>query len=145
MLEVFRKMLVTIITVTVIFIIGDGNIAEADTKGSFGNEGQFCTATINQDLWDQRNKKYKCAYVNLNIYQMGGKVNNWRKIEITMRDENNNIIWQGIHIGGKLKLGNDHRVYKIYVRDHKRPSNFAPGSVDCQNWEITAISGCSVH
>ena len=144
MLEFFKKVVVTFMITAVLFIVDSGNFVEAQTSGSFGNgtEGQFCTATIDQSLMNQRSRKY--AYVKLNIYKIDGKLNNWRNVEITMRDENNNVIWQGIHSGGKLKLGNDHRVYRIYVRDHKASKTFAPGNVDCQRWSIEVISGCSI-
>lgn len=80
------------------------------------------------------NNTNKNAYIRLHAYvQKGliprsaesnpeGKEGNCT-LHVTMKDENDNFIWEGdVNTGSgarrgiKLKLGPDHRVYKIYLR-----------------------------
>ena len=157
MLEMFRKMAVTFVVMTVMFVIGSDSSVEARTSasGSFGNgnEGQYCEVIIDSDLMRYQNRKYKCAYVQLNIYGQVNfgknygtpKLNKSKAVEITMKDEYNNVIWKGTKKSGQLKLGNDHGVYKIFLRDPKHSKSWGPANLDCQSWEIKVISGCDIR
>lgn len=103
--------------------------------------GQYYEVRINSDLLSKRNQRYIQAKVKLNIYKVDGKINNWRGVYVTMRDQYNNVIWEGKHSGGTLGLGNDHDVYRIYVRDPKYRQH--PPLADCWQWEILPVSGCA--
>lgn len=103
--------------------------------------GKYYEVRINSDLLSQRGRRYIQAKVKLNIYTIDNKINNLRGVYITMRDQYNNVIWEGKHLGGTLRLGNDHDVYRIYVRDPKYRQH--PPLSDCWSWEILPLSGCA--
>ena len=105
------------------------------------SSGQYYEVRLNSDLLSQRGRCYVQAKVKLNIYKADGKLNNWRGVRVTMRDQYNNVIWEGNHSGGNLNLGNDHDIYRIYVRDPKYRQH--PPLADCWQWEIVPVSGCA--
>ncbi len=95
--------------------------------------------------------------VKLNAGRTTGKikiytfdVTGWKtsaKIHVTLRDGNGNWIWEGDTTSGStLKLGNDHSIYRIYVRPASYP-NTVIGNGDsfinegkCHTWKVNCSS-----
>lgn len=136
---------------TFILATANFNDAEAATKASFDNGNAFCTVRINQNLLDKKGKQY--ATVTLRTYDVLGHGSKGQ-MEIIMRDENGNHIWSGIRNSGvKLKLGDDHHIYRIYVRKHsaggnnpnwkQQGDNFINNGA-LQSWEFTNANNCSI-
>ena len=133
MLNFFKKAIAVIATSAVLFGFGI-NTSEAATSGSIGN-GE-CTARISQSLLNQRS--YKTATVRLNLKAYGRNASN-AVVYVVMRDERGNVIWEGNHSGGTLKLGNDHAVYRISIHN---PRGVGPLA---QEWSISNEKGCTIE
>jgi len=133
MLKIFKICVAVLVLLTTVTFLSE----KVEAK-NFG-ESEYQEVVINQNLMNQR--RYVQAKVKLNIYKADGRLNNWRSVRVVMKDQNNNIIWQGNHKGGILKLGNDHAIYRIYVVDPKKPSGFV-WSVDATQWNLEPVSGC---
>ena len=124
---------------------------EATTAASFSDRGAYCTAILDDILMRQRGRKYasvKLFVKNAQNIQFGATV------DITMLDQHGNHIWSGTKNAGlwgvKLQLGNDHSVYKIYVRVHEYPGgNADPRNIDnggrCKTWEIAYADKCRIY
>ena len=133
MVKIFKTCVALLTLVTAVTFLS----GKVEAK-NFG-ESEYQEVVISQNLMNQR--RYVQAKVKLNIYKADGRLNNGRSVRVIMKDQNNNVIWQGNHNGGTLNLGNDHAVYRIYVVDPKKPSGFV-WSVDAVSWNIEAVSGC---
>ena len=139
------KILMTLAFIFTLIFAVNSNYAEATTKANFSNTNAFCTVRISDALMNKRG--YHCATVKLVTRSFPGVPTNG-KVEIIMRDENGNHIWSGTKNGGvTLKLGNDHRVYRIYVRayDYGNDTVNSLGSGSkCHTWEFTNAKNCSI-
>lgn len=94
--------------------------ASAATTGKTGSS-TYCTVRINQSLINKRGKQY--AKVTLKTYSMGGWFNTGAKVRFTLKDVNGRYITSWIGKGGDtLKLGDDHRIYRIYVSYYNEPA-----------------------
>ena len=101
MLKTFKNFAVVLaLMMTVASFVGT---AEAVTSGRIG-QGE-CIVTLT---------KGKTVKIQLDLKYSGKNANN-SSVNVIMRDAYGNIIWQGNHKGGQLKLGNDHRVYRISI------------------------------
>lgn len=107
----------------------------AATKGRFGNTG-YCTVRINNSLLNKRGRQY--AYVTLKTQDQIG----WgtsAKVNVTLRDESGRYIWSGVQkTSTKLKLGDDHRYYRIYVtcyQESERGNWFLLSLIRARNFE----------
>ena len=127
------------------------NSAEAVTKASFDDTNGFCTVSISDALINKRGYQY--ATVKLKTYDVLGWSSNG-KMDIIMTDENGNHIWSGVKTSGvTLKLGDDHRVYRIYVRAHMdggdNPNTFQKANNwtnkgGLVTWEFTNAKNCRI-
>ena len=136
MAKIFKVFAVAFVVMVVAMSFSDN----AEARVMFPS-GQYYEVRLNSDLLSQRGRRYIQAKVKLNIYKADGKLNNWRGVYVTMRDQYNNVIWEGNHSGGTLGLGNDHDIYRIYVRDPKYRQH--PPLADCWQWEIVPLNGCA--
>lgn len=87
------------------------------------------------------------GYIKIDTYDGMGWWSS-AKIHVTLRDNNGNWVWEGeCKSGDKLKLGNDHSIYRIYIR----PSTDFPDTIigngdyftnlgKCITWKITCTS-----
>lgn len=128
--------------------------ASAATSAQFGSSS-YCQVTIADSLIKKSGKQY--ATVKLSTYSMGGKFNSGGKVVVTLKDEKNRVIWSGMKKGGDtLKLGDDHRVYRIYVKVYYEPAtggifrrtfingNNFTNSGKCNTWKITNPKNCTI-
>ncbi len=130
---------------TLIFSTTATNYTEAATSASFSNSNAYCTVYISDAL--MKKQGYHCATVKLVTRKIGGIPTNG-KVQITMTDENGNHIWSGSKNGGvTLKLGNDHRVYRIYVRAYDYGNdivNDLGNGAKLNTWEFVNAKNCSI-
>lgn len=130
---------------TLIFSASALKCAEATTRAAFSNTNAFCEVRISDALMNKRGYHYATVKLitrgSLNVKTNG-------KVQITMTDENGNHIWSGVKNGGvTLKLGNDHRVYRIYVRTYSDGSSIngiGGNATKCQTWEFTNAKDCEI-
>lgn len=129
--------------------------AFAATSAKFGSSS-YCQVTISNKLIQKRGKQY--AKVKINTYSMVGRFNNGAKVQVTMRDERNRVIWSGVKKGGDtLKLGDDHRVYRISLKPYEQPvkgnmfqrsiisgNNFTNGG-KCYKWSFCNAKDCTIR
>lgn len=126
--------------------------AEAVRQSSFDYPNNFCTVTISDQLLNKRGKQY--AKVTLLVKDIGGRKNNG-KVDIIMTDEHGRPIWSGVKNGGvTLNLGDDHRIYRIYVRKHydggdnpnfiQQGNNFTNRG-KCVTWEFVNEKNCRIN
>lgn len=124
-------------------------VASAETSGDTGSSA-YCTVKINSSLINKKGTQY--AKVKLKTYDLLGWSNTKAKVQITLKDENDNFICTWVGKGGDtLKLGDDHSVYRIYVDYYDNPgsnfisqgNNFTNLGASCK-WEITDAKDCSI-
>ena len=127
--------------------------ASAVTSAEF-SANRYCEVNISQKLLDKKGTQY--ASVKVKTYSRGGQFNNSAKIVVTLKDNKNRVIWKGQMRGGDtLKLGDDHKVYRIYVSPYNEPaknniwsktitggSNFE-NLGKCYKWVVTDAKNCS--
>lgn len=146
--KIFKYLVIAFVSV----MIGMTFNSTAESRAMFRSNSYY-EVSINQDLLNQRGRRYIQAKAKLNIYAVGknifgqDKKNNWQKVHVVMKDQYNNVIWEGdykgnIFNGNVLKLGNDHDVYRIYVTDIRPDGNHAAPYSDAWQWEIVPVSGC---
>lgn len=139
------KIFVALAFVFALIFAATSNYVEATTKANFNNTNAFCTVRISDALMNKRGYHY--ATVKLVTRSFPGVPTNG-KVQITMTDENGNHIWSGIKTGGvTLRLGNDHSVYRIYVREYdygKETAKSLGNGSKCYTWEFTNAKNCSV-
>lgn len=123
--------------------------------GTFSNEKRSDTFTT--VYVDGENKN---AYVRIYTYNRKGKKTKG-EMHIVLRDEKGNWVWEGdIKSGAKLKLGNDHKAYRIYITKKeydttvgnlsisqikKAGDNFVKigeNADNCHYWAINAKTNC---
>lgn len=128
--------------------------ASAATSARFGNNS-YCQVTISDKLINKRGRQY--AKVKLKTYSLTGWWNSGGKVWVTLKDQNNNVIWSGVKRGGDtLKLGDDHKIYKIYISVYNEPvrggifrrsiingNNFS-NSGKCNTWTISNAKDCKI-
>ena len=128
----------------------------AATRAEFGRNS-CCTVRISQSLLNKRGKQY--ATVKLKTHS--GFNTGWNsggKVMVTMKDEYGRLIWRGVKRGGDtLKLGDDHRIYRIYVSAYDEPvtgwiirqtiiggNNFTNRG-KCVYWSFSNQKNCSIQ
>ena len=123
--------------------------ASAETSGDTGS-ATYCTVKIDNSLIKKKGTQY--AKVKIKTYDMLGWYNTGAKVQITLKDENDNFICSWVGKGGDtLKLGDDHSVYRVYVDYYDNPgnnfiskgNNFTNLGSSCK-WEITNAKDCSI-
>ena len=109
-----------------------------EKKVSFDNKNSYVTVKLNANC--------AAGYIKIDTYD---KLGWWSsgKIHVTMRDTNGKWIWEGdTTSGSKLKLGNDHSAYRIYVRPASYPDTFIGNANNfnnlgkCVTWKLTCTS-----
>lgn len=96
------------------------------------------------------NKNSGNAYIYIYSYDMMG-VKSSGQMHVTLTDNNGKWLWEGnISSGAKLKLGNDHSQYRIYIAKRTYP-NTVVGNGDnfvnegkCFSWGIKCSSNCYI-
>ena len=148
-----KRMLTLLLTFSLIFS-SSALPAYAATNAKVGSSN-YCTVTVNQSLINKRGKQY--AKVKLKTQALLGKYNTGAKVKITLRDGNNRYICSWIGKGGDtLKLGDDHRTYRIYIDAYNKPSsnsllskiinggnNFINNGA-AHKWTISNAKDCSI-
>lgn len=129
---------------------------EAATTALVGSSS-YCRVDIHHSLITKKGKQY--AKVKLNTYDMTGWYNTSGKVRVTLYDGySNKFICSFTTKGGTtLKLGDDHRSYKIYVDSYNTPvtggiisrtiksgNNFT-NSGACYKWRILNPSNCTIY
>lgn len=130
--------------------------AMATVSAQFSSRNSYCEVRISDNLLNKRGKQY--ATVKLQTYNSPNatwlKTNG--KVNVIMRDEYGRHIWSGVKNGGDtLKLGDDHRVYRIYVSVYYEPSggfwgwiadsnNFI-NSGKCVSWKFLNPKDCTIR
>lgn len=152
MKRIFSMILVLALTLS---LFGTMSIsASAATRGDTGSSA-YCTVRISQSLINKRGTQY--ATVKLKTYDMLGWYNTGAKVRITLRDGNGRYICSWVGKGGDtLKLGDDHRVYRIYVSYYNTPTsnnffsrvitggnNFINTGSSCK-WGISNAKNCTI-
>ena len=106
--------------------------------------GNGNTSAITVRLTNQK----KNAYVKIHGYSKKNKEKSYR-FHVTMRDQKGRWIWEGdIKTGSggkKLKLGNDHAVYKLYLRHEFAPDCLGWGDCCPTYWGVQCTSNCQVY
>ena len=106
---------------------------------SFNNSNSYVTVKLNANRG--------AGYIKIDTYDQLGWWSS-AKIHVTMRDTNGRLIWEGeTTSGSKLKLGDDHSAYRIYVRASTDYPNTTIGNGDafvnlgkCVTWKLTCTS-----
>lgn len=134
----------------VIFIVVTSQVYAA-TSAKFDSKN-YCTVKISQSLMNS--KKYKTATVKVTTYN-GKKTSGVINIKLT--DGNGNYI--GTYkkkSGDKIKLGNDHSSYRIYISPYSKPvtggivSRSSKSAWNFENlgkcyiWEVSNNKNCSI-
>lgn len=90
------------------------------------------------------------GYIYIYTYDQFGRKTNG-KIHVTLRDINGNWICEfDTTSGTKLKLGNDHDAYRVYIAKKKYPNNVIGQGDDfintgkCVSWAINANANCYI-
>ena len=110
---------------------------------NFSNNNSYVTVSLNTNCG--------AGYVQIYTYDLAGYRTNAR-IHITLRDWQGNWIWEGdANSGCKLRLGNDHSSYRVYVR----PASYSDGIIDqgnsfinsgkCHTWKLTCTSNTYIN
>lgn len=102
----------------------------------------YTTVTLNKNAGD--------AYIKIYTYDDWGKKTSGQ-MHITLRDSGGNYVWEGdVASGTKLKLGDDHSGYRVYVAKKSYP-NTVIGNGDnfinvgkCQSWAIECTKNCYI-
>lgn len=158
--EVFmkKKIFTFILTLAMILSILPASTLDVSAATSAKtSSSSYCTVKISQSLLNKRGKQY--AKVKIKTYDMLGWYNTGAKVRITLRDGNTNrYICSYVAKGGNtLKLGDDHRSYRIYVdyydepvtggifaRTFKAGNNFT-NTGSCHKWKISNPSNCTIY
>lgn len=88
----------------------------------------------------------KNAYIRIYTYDMMG----WKtsgKIHVTLRDNKGRWICEfDTTSGTKLKLGNDHSLYRVYIAKQRISSTAKDWDNlgKCQMWAINTVSNCYI-
>lgn len=127
----------------------------AATSGKV-NSSTYCTVQISDKLLSKPGLQY--AKVKINITDMLGWWGNSAKIRVTLRDQWGGYITSWVTKGGTtIKLGDDHRIYRIYIEVYNEPikdnmwsrvvtagDNFL-NTGSAVNWKITNAKNCSIR
>lgn len=136
-----KRIISILLTLAMVFsVVSTVSItASAATKGK-PDSNTYCTVKISQKLLDKKCKQY--ATVKIKTYDASGWWNTGKKVRITLRDENGRYICSWIGKGGNtLKLGDDHKTYRIYV---SRISNEFMYTGATNQWKISDAKNCSI-
>ena len=116
--------------------------ASAVTTSSFnanGSSNGYCEVRISDKLLNKKGKQY--AKVTLKTCGLFGWSTSGKFI-VTMKDEYGNVIWSGQKTcSTTLSLGDDHRVYRIYVTC---ANNEFINVGKCVTWKIENAKDCSI-
>lgn len=123
-----KKLLALLFSFIIAFTVVTTSAAEAHaaTKDYVGS--QYCTVLLKDSLYKQKGTQY--GYVNL-------KIDKNQRVKVIMYDLNNRYICTFYTKSAKLKLGDDHNGYKIYIKDDG--SAYRPIKVGAK-WKITKSS-----
>lgn len=115
----------------------------------------YCYVKISNSLINKRGTQY--ATVKLNTYDGTGWYNTKAYVRVTLTDGNGRYICSFVARGGdKLKLGDDHSSYRIYVSAYEEPvtggiiSRTIKGGNNFSNlgksvsWKVTSPKNCSI-
>lgn len=124
--------------------------ASAVTTARVG-ASSYCTVNISNTLLNKKGTQY--ATVKLKTYDMTGWFNTGAKVRVTLKDEKGRYICSWTAKGGDtLKLGDDHRTYRIYVDYYSNPGgNFITQGNNFINtgssykWKISNAKNCSIY
>lgn len=102
----------------------------------------YTTVTLNKNAGN--------AYIYIYTYDaMDNKSSG--QMHVTLRDNSGNWIWEGdVSSGTKLKLGNDHSQYRVYIAKKTYPNTVIGNGDDfinvgkCQSWAINCASNCYI-
>ena len=133
--------------------VSSKNVFAATSAKFTGNS--YCAVTISQKL--MQSSKYKTATVKITTYDLSGRKSSG-KINIKLTDEKGNYI--GTYkkkSGDTIKLGNDHKGYRIYISTYNEPekggiisrsiirgNNFT-NSGKCVTWQVSNNKNCSIR
>lgn len=113
----------------------------AATSGKTGT-GSYCYVKISSKLLQKPGKQY--ASVKIKTGTLWNIWNTGRYCKVTLRDGSGRYICTFNAKGGsKLKLGDDHTAYRIYVDYVDNPSWDTAGNT--AKWKITSPSNCSIQ
>ena len=128
-------------------------VAASWRTGCFPSNGKN-TSAITVSLTN----KNKDAYIKIHTYTAKNRAEALKSnpatkerscsVHVTMRDNNGKWIWEGDISSGswgkKMKLGKDHKVYKLYLRHNKTVHCWDVGHYCPLYWGIECVSNCSV-
>ncbi len=151
-MKTFKRLLS--LTLVLIMVLSLGVNAFAATTNRFNASNSYCTVKISQSLL--RKPGYQTATVKLKtLDQLGWS--SGAKVVVTLKDDRGNTIWSGVKKATcTLKLGDDHSVYRIYVRPYYEPvtggwikqsiirgNNFTNAG-KCVKWVISNPKNCTI-
>jgi len=114
--------------------------AQAATKGKT-MDNSYCTVKISQKLLNKKGRQY--ATVKLSTGTAWNIFNTGRPIKVTLRDGRGKYICSWTAKGGdKIKLGDDHDTYRIYL-DYANQNWDVTGNT--YKWKITNPSNCTIY
>lgn len=151
-----RKNIKKIAAMILVFTIIFSSIpVQAATSARFSSSGSYCEVRINQSLLNKNGRQY--ATVKLNTYNQIGW-NSSAKVVVTLKDSRGNTIWSGVKTAScTLQLGDDHSVYRIYVKPYQQPvtGNILKRSIiaannfenqgKCVTWKISNNKNCTIR
>lgn len=112
--------------------------------------GNFSGYTAKDYTTVKLNKNAGTAYIYIYTYDAMG-VKSSGQMHVTLRDSSGNWIWEGdVSSGGKLKLGDDHDQYRVYIAKKSYPNTIFGNADDwnntgkCQSWAINAKTNCYI-
>ncbi len=102
----------------------------------------YTTVTLNKNAGD--------GYIYIYTYDAMGKKSSGQ-MHVTLRDSSGNWVWEGdVASGSKLKLGNDHLQYRVYIAKKSYPNTIIGNGDDfinvgkCQSWAINCSKNCYI-
>ena len=155
MKRILKKMVCIVLVLTIIFAEMQMITVQAATKSKFSSSDSYCLVKIDQSLRDK--KGYQYATVQLKTYDKLG-LSSGAKVIVTLTDTQGNVIWSGIKKATcTLKLGDDHRAYRIYVKAYEEPvkgnifeqtiisGNNFENLGKCVTWKISNNKKCTIQ
>ena len=128
---------------------------QAATSAKFSSSGSYCEVRINQSLINKKGRQY--ATVKLKTYDLSGW-SSGAKVVVTLKDARGNTIWSGVKKATcTLQLGDDHSVYRIYVKPYQEAvtgnifqQSFIAGNNftnlgKCVTWKISNNKNCTIQ
>lgn len=155
MKNMLKKIVSIMLVFTIIFSTMQTMTVQAATKAEFSSSNSYCLVKIDQSLINK--KGYQYATVQLKTYDLLGW-SSGAKVVVTITDTEGNVIWSGVKQATcTLKLGDDHRAYRIYVKPYQEPvkgnifqqtiinGNNFDNLGRCVTWEISNNKKCTIE